>query len=164
MAKPRDIPGFAESGSYREAAGRVVQVRTEEVFGFREGVLDVGDIERVHDMRVATRRLRAAMEIFAPCFPKKEHARLLKEVKALADALGERRDRDVAIAAMERAAEQLTAADRPGIAHLTAQLREEQAGANGVVERALEKIEADGLRERLLALAAEALPAEGLTG
>jgi len=162
MAKAREIPGFAESSSYREAAARAVQVRTEEVFGFREGVLDVSDIDRVHDMRVATRRLRAAMEIFAPCFPKKEHGRLLKEVKALADALGERRDRDVAIVAMETAAEQMTAADRPGIAHLTAQLREEQTRANGVVEQALEKVDADGLRERLLALAAEVLPAEGV--
>jgi len=162
MAKAREIPGFAESGSYREAAARAVQVRTEEVFAFREGVLDVSDIDRVHDMRVATRRLRAAMEIFAPCFPKKEHGRLLKEVKALADALGERRDRDVAIVAMETAAEQMTAADRPGIAHLIAQLREEQTLANRVVEQALEKVDADGLRERLLALAAEVLPAEGV--
>ena len=162
MAKPRDIPGFAESGSFREAAARAVQVRTEEVFAFREGVLDVSDIDRVHDMRVATRRLRAAMEIFAPCFPKKEHGRLLKEVKALADALGERRDRDVAIVAMEQASEQMTAADRPGIAHLTTRLREEQTRANGVVEQALEKVDADGFQEPLLALAAEMLPAEGV--
>ena len=40
-----------------------------------EGVLDTGDIERVHDMRVATRRLRAALEIFEPCFPAKPYAR-----------------------------------------------------------------------------------------
>ena len=35
-------------------------------------VLDVSDIERVHDMRVATRRLRAALEVFRPCFPRAE--------------------------------------------------------------------------------------------
>ena len=48
-------------------------------------------------MRVATRRLRAAIEVFWPCFPPKQGKRILAEVKALADALGERRDRDVAI-------------------------------------------------------------------
>ncbi len=48
-------------------------------------------------MRVATRRLRAALEVFEPCFPRKRFARHLKRVKALADALGERRDRDVEI-------------------------------------------------------------------
>ena len=99
MAKARTVPGFAESASFRETAARVVEVRTEEVFEHAEHVLDLTDIERVHDMRVATRRLRAALEIFAVCFPRREHRRLLKEVKSLADALGERRDRDVAMAA-----------------------------------------------------------------
>ena len=67
----------------------------------RSGVLDVDDIERVHDMRVATRRLRAALEIFGPCFPRQELKAALRQVKELADALGERRDRDVAIATLE---------------------------------------------------------------
>ena len=53
-------------------------------------------------MRVATRRLRAALEVFEPCFPRKRHRKALKRVKALADALGERRDRDVAIEFLER--------------------------------------------------------------
>ncbi len=52
-------------------------------------------------MRVATRRLRAAMEVFEPCFPRKRYRKALKRVKALADALGERRDRDVAIEFLE---------------------------------------------------------------
>ncbi len=50
-----------------------VDVRAEEVFEHAEGVLDMTDIERVHDMRVATRRLRAVMEIFEPAFPKQQH-------------------------------------------------------------------------------------------
>ena len=162
MAKAREIPSFAESHSFREAAARTVGVRTEEVFAFRGGVLDISDIERVHDMRVATRRLRAAMEICAPCFPKKEHRRLLKEVKALADALGERRDRDVAIAALEQAGEEMPAADRPGLDYLIAQLREEQARANEVVAAALTKVDSDDLRTRLLGLAAGAMPAKGV--
>ena len=64
-------------------------------------MLDTGDIERLHDMRVATRRLRAALEIFGPCFPHKRIEAALRDVKALADALEERRDRDVTIAALE---------------------------------------------------------------
>ena len=51
-------------------------------------------------MRVASRRLRAALEVFEPCFPRKELQAACDEVKALADALGERRDRDVTIAAL----------------------------------------------------------------
>src|SRR3954470_4667572 len=124
MAKARDIPQLADAQTFRAAAAMAVQVRAEEVFDHAAGVLDTSDIERVHAMRVATRRLRAVMEIFAPAFPKKQHRALLKEVKALAGALGERRDRDVAIDAMTRIGAALTSDDRPGIDHLVAELRD----------------------------------------
>ena len=51
-------------------------------------------------MRVATRRLRAVLEIYAPCFPRDEFSVVLRDVKALADALGARRDPDVQLAAL----------------------------------------------------------------
>ncbi|MEA2374364.1 MAG: hypothetical protein QOD53_827 [Thermoleophilaceae bacterium] len=154
MARARDIPGFAQAGSFGDAAGRVVRVRAEEVFDHVEGVLDTADIERVHDMRVATRRLRAALEIFAPCFPRKEHHALLREVKRLADVLGKRRDPDVSVAALEALAAELTANERPGIRHLVAELRSEQAAANDLLGAELERVAAEGLRDRLLTLAA----------
>jgi CHAD domain-containing protein len=155
MAKARAIPGFAEAGSFGAAAATAVEVRAEEVFEHRDGVLDTRDIERVHDMRVATRRLRAALEIFAVCFPRKQHRALLREVKALADALGERRDRDVAIAALDATARALTATERPGLRQLADDLRAEQAEANEALGRKLDEIDAADLRGRLLALAAE---------
>src|SRR5947209_5411395 len=92
MARARKIPGLDDSASFGQAAASAVQVRSEEIFSFADGVLDTSNPERVHDMRVATRRLRAALEIFADCFPKSEHRALLREVKLLADALGERGD------------------------------------------------------------------------
>ena len=154
MAKARDIPELAQASSFREAAWMAVDVRAEEVFDHAEGVLDTTDIERVHAMRVATRRLRAVMEIFAPAFPKQQHKAALKEVKALADALGERRDRDVAIEAMTRIGAALTADDRRGIDHLIGELRAEQQHANQTLAAALQMIEEDDLRGRLRALAA----------
>jgi CHAD domain-containing protein len=157
MAKARDIPGFEDAASFREAAAVVIDVRAEEVFDHAAGVLDTSDIERVHAMRVATRRLRAVMEIFAPAFPKKQHRALLKEVKALADALGERRDRDVAIEAMTRIGAALTAEDRRGIEHLVGELRDEQGGANAGLAEMLQTIESNDLRGRLRALAAAAV-------
>jgi CHAD domain-containing protein len=156
MAKARPIPGFAEASTFGAAAAMAVEVRAEEVFEHREGVLDTNAIENVHDMRVATRRLRAALEIFAVCFPKKDHRRLLREVKALADVLGERRDRDVAIASLDATAGALTATERPGLKQLTRDLGAEQAAANEALERKLEEVDATDLRGRLLALAAEA--------
>jgi CHAD domain-containing protein len=160
MAKARDIPGLGDAESFRDAAAMAVEVRAEEVFEHAAGVLDTSDIERVHAMRVATRRLRAVMEIFEPAFPRKQHKAALREVKALAGALGERRDRDVAIEAMTRIGEALTSEDRLGIDHLVTDLRDEQRTANQVLARALEEIEADDLRGRLRALAAGARVAQ----
>ena len=156
MAKARDIPGIAHDATFREAAASAVEVRAEEVFSFRDRALDRTDIEGVHDMRVATRRLRAVMEIFAVCFPAKQHKRALREVKNLADVLGERRDPDVMIDGLEGVARKLASADRAGIRHLEETLREQQAGANERLAELLDQIERDRLRERLLALAAEA--------
>jgi CHAD domain-containing protein len=130
VAKAKPIPDLTAEQPYAEAAARIVSVRGAELAEQAQGVLDTGDIERVHDMRVATRRLRAALEIFEPCFPAKAYEGTLTEVKRLADALGERRDRDVAIATLHGFNDQMAAPDRRGIASLIEQLRGEQETAN----------------------------------
>jgi CHAD domain-containing protein len=130
MARARPISGLAADTEFTVAAARIVAVRAAEVAEHSRDVLDVSDIERVHDMRVATRRLRAALEVFEACFPKKPHRVALREVKALADALGERRDRDVTIALFENLGTAMPAPDRAGVASLVEQLRAEQAAAN----------------------------------
>ncbi len=157
MAKAADIDVTPEE-PYAVAGARIVRVRTQELFSHGEGVLDTEDIERVHDMRVASRRLRAVLEIFAPCFPRAEFKSALRDVKQLADALGERRDPDVHIAAMRSFAAAVTAAQRPGVERLAERQRERQAEGNRVLAEALEDVEATGLRGRLLALADAAEP------
>jgi CHAD domain-containing protein len=138
---------------YAAAAARIVRVRTEELFGHAENVLDTEDIERVHDMRVATRRLRAVLEIFAPCFPPGGYKGALRDVKALADALGERRDPDVHVAALEAFAAAVPAADRPGVQELIARQRARQTAGNAVLASALEQVKRSDLQVRLNALA-----------
>ena len=86
MAKQSDIQVDAFE-PFAVAAARIVRRRADELFENEEGVLDTSDIERVHDMRVASRRLRAVLEIFAPCFPQGDYKTVLRDVKALADAL-----------------------------------------------------------------------------
>jgi CHAD domain-containing protein len=130
VAKAKQIPDLTAELPYAEAAAKIVSVRGAELVGEAPGVLDTGDIERVHDMRVATRRLRAALEIFEPCFPPKAYDQALTEVKRLADALGERRDRDVAIASLHGFNDQMAAPGRRGVASLIEQLRSEQEQAN----------------------------------
>lgn len=128
-------------------------MRSEEVFAHSEGVLDIDDIEALHDMRVATRRLRAALEVFAPCFPAKRRRKALKRVKRLADALGERRDRDVAIEFLAGFAAEAPEADRAALEALIERLRGEQRRANDDLAPFLAAKRLEKLRRRLRKLA-----------
>lgn len=129
MARAREVELNCEA-PFGLAARRVVKVRAKEVFEQADGVLNLDDVERVHDMRVATRRLRAALEIFAVCFPSKQHRKALKRVKALADALGERRDLDVEIELLQGFAEDAADQDRGALLALIEGLRVRQRQAN----------------------------------
>lgn len=151
MARARQVELDCEE-PFARAAARVVEARAAEVFEHSRGVLDLERPERVHDMRVATRRLRAAMEVFAPCFPRKRYRRALKDVKALADALGARRDRDVEIGLLERLADGVEPADRDAVAVMVAGLGEERARAVAALAPFVAEDRLAKLRRRLAKL------------
>ncbi len=66
------------------------------------GVKEAQDIEYIHRMRVASRRLRAALPLFRPCFPEKQFLNWMKEITRVTRALGEARDADVQIAFLRK--------------------------------------------------------------
>lgn len=164
MAKARDIPGLHAQMPFAQAAAATVAVRAEELFEQSENVLDMGDIERVHDMRVASRRLRAVLEIYAPCFPAREFKPLLREVKALADALGARRDPDVLLDQLAKLEGSLPKANAPGVDAFAAPIHAEQQQGNEILAAALDHAEHTDLRGRLRLLAARAVAAEEVEG
>jgi CHAD domain-containing protein len=135
--------------AYGEAAATIVGQRSDAVFALREGVLDIADIERVHRMRVATRRLRAALEVFGPALDARRGRRALAEVKALADALGERRDRDVQLERLARLSEHTGGAEHHAVELLAQELRAEQLQANRILHEALRHAKRSRLRRRL---------------
>ena len=144
MAKAREIPLDGDE-PFAAAAARVVAVRTEEVFEHLDGVLETADIERVHAARVATRRLRAVLEIFESCFERIAYKDVLRDVKRLADALGERRDPDVHLEAF---------AGRDDVEPLLAHLRARQAAGNEHLAAELRRVEETDLAGRLRELVA----------
>ena len=101
MAKAKEIIGLDCAASALEWAAEVLRARFDEVVNLRGAALDFSDIEGVHSMRVATRRLRSALRDFMPLMDKRPPKQVRKELKQLADALGAVRDQDVAIVALE---------------------------------------------------------------
>jgi len=158
VARAREVPGFDCDEPFAAAAARVVRVRAAEVFDNAEGVLDLGAISRLHDMRVATRRLRAALEVFEPCFPRKRYRSALKRVKRLADALGERRDLDVEIEFLTEFATGAPAADQEALRARIERLRRHQRRVNEELAPRLRAQRLRKLERRLSKLAARAAP------
>ncbi len=101
MAKAKEITGIDCAADALEWAATVLRVRFDEVVERRGAALDFSDIEGVHQMRVATRRLRSALRDFLPLVKKRPLQSVRKKLKKIADALGAVRDQDVAILALE---------------------------------------------------------------
>ena len=101
MAKAKRIKGIKCKSVASEGIKLVLLTRFHELAGFQEAALNWTDPEGVHSMRVASRRLRSALRDFMPYLRKRPLASVLKQLRSIADALGEVRDQDVAIAALE---------------------------------------------------------------
>jgi CHAD domain-containing protein len=102
MAKAKVITGIDCDTAAAEGIAPVLISRLGEMCELRASAVDWSDPKGVHDMRVASRRLRSALSDFMPYLRKRGLASTLKEIKTIADALGEVRDQDVAIAALEK--------------------------------------------------------------
>ncbi|MCX6593331.1 MAG: CHAD domain-containing protein [Acidobacteria bacterium] len=88
----------------RQAADRLRRVIAEV-----EQTLRSPDEEAVHQLRVSSRRLRAALDIFRPYFAPPERAQVKQEIRALFAVAGEVRNRDIACGLLAQDAPQTTA-------------------------------------------------------
>lgn len=104
MAKAKEISGLDYGAGAGDGVRLILRSRFEEMRSFRDAALDWSDIEGVHDMRVASRRLRSALRDFKPYLRERKFRRSNKALKNIADALGAVRDQDVAILALEQLA------------------------------------------------------------
>jgi CHAD domain-containing protein len=116
-----------------------------------EGVRAGEDIEYLHRMRVASRRLRAALPVFASCFPSRKYARWLTDIRRITRVLGDARDADVQIAALKKYRRQLLKKDKnvpggkkpgddalmEGIGYLVSRTRVRRAGYQKEIMSAL---------------------------
>lgn len=86
---------LAPDGPVRAAAEAVSQACLRDVLAGLEGFEPDGDVETVHQGRVALRRLRAALTLFKPVLEDETFPRVRAELKRMSDLLGAARDLDV---------------------------------------------------------------------
>jgi CHAD domain-containing protein len=79
------------------AARVLLYERGDDFFRLRDRVLETFDPEDIHDLRVASRRLREGLALFAPCYLTVDITFLVKKLKKVTRLLGEIRNTDEAI-------------------------------------------------------------------
>lgn len=100
MANPKRINHLRPDLRWASAAESILASRVIEVFSHERGVREGVDPEAVHDMRVALRRLQAALRLFRACYPPKRLRRYRLRLRRLLQALGAVRDQDIIIDAL----------------------------------------------------------------
>ena len=94
--KARKVTGLEPAGTLADNAQRIVSVRLDELCSFVPRAFDPAQVEALHDMRFAAKRLRYVLEVTGPCFgPYAREAG--RTAKQLQDLLGEIHDCDVLV-------------------------------------------------------------------
>jgi CHAD domain-containing protein len=130
-------------------AGRLLTLRTRELFRVYPKAL-VGDVEAVHDVRVAARRLRIALALLADRPGGRRARRAQRTLRDLAATAGRGRDLDVGIAILRSQ----PAAVGEGHEKLLRALKASRARARVATRDALLDLDVARLRRDLRACAA----------
>lgn len=139
MSKAKEIEGLNCQGSAAGEIRLVLRARLEEMCQLRTAALDWSDVEGVHDMRVASRRLRGALRDFKPYLRQRQLRTAADDLKLVADALGAVRDQDVAIMALEELQDDAPEETSNGITELVDERRAEREAARVALTTTIEE-------------------------
>ena len=117
--KARKVRGLDPAGPLGDNAQRIVAVRLDELCSFVPRALDPAQVEALHDMRIAAKRLRYVLEVTGPCFGPYA-AQALKKTKDLQDLVGEIHDCDVLVPQILMLIGELRNADVADVVHRSA--------------------------------------------
>ncbi len=131
---------------FDQAMAGLIHERWHDVWKAIPVAIEGADPEGVHDVRVASRRLRAAMDVAVDAFPASWYRPLHKVAKRITSELGEVRDRDVQIEYLTLARERADPGDRTGIDRLISRLTAERDAARVHMLAFLEDLESRGTR------------------
>lgn len=116
MNKRFVIPGVDAGTPLGEAATALLLAKAEPLFDLEEAARGGADMDAVHDMRVASRRLREALRLVRPLYPDKAFRKWYRRIRRITRALGPVRDSDVFIDAFSRMSGKVGADGRRAIA------------------------------------------------
>lgn len=114
MAKALPLFAVNPEGALAENAPLMLHIRLEELYHFAPYISDPCNVEELHNMRIAAKRLRYTLEVFAVCFESKAYNEIYNPAKEIQERIGDIHDCDVRVPLMEKFLEK-HAANRPEI-------------------------------------------------
>jgi len=131
--------------SYKLLAARYLRKQAKQLRARLDGIRRADDIEDVHQARVASRRLRAAIALFRGCFGRKKMKRWRKQIERVTDQLGAARDKDVHSEYLCHLMAQAPPQAYPGVARLLVHVEKQRARLQDRVVSAVDRLERSGV-------------------
>lgn len=140
LRPPGKTPGVVREDLFAEAGRKILRFHFAKMLAREEGTRDGSDPEDLHDMRVATRRMRAAWRVFGSAFRQGRARRMSGHLRIVATRLGAVRDMDVLIDGLKSYAATVPQADREGVGPLIAAWEIERDDARILLVRDLDSV------------------------
>ena len=129
--------------SYQLLACRYIRGQIKALNRRLRGTRFARDIEHVHQARVASRRLRTALGMFADCFPPAKVGKWRKQIRQLTRRLGAARDTDVQIVFLKKFISETPATLkklRPGLRRALLRLKQRRQSIQPKVVKVLDRL------------------------
>lgn len=139
--------------SARTWAAYYIEEKFNIMWGYRESVSNEHDPEIIHDMRVASRRLRSALTDFRSCIPKPVYKNIFCATKKLTEHLGRVRDMDILDEHISAMADASVPARTAAVRFLAELTSERRTKAKNDLEEFLRQLELDHYPQEILSLA-----------
>jgi len=147
--------------TFVQAGQRMLRGRAEKLLDWRDEVLRNEDIEAVHKMRVATRRLRATLDAFETCCEPKQFKKVYRRIKKMADLLGSARDTDVMLQGLRAELERVPDEEVAGVQWLIHRLEAYRQQKQQELEDFFRGMDEKDLRKQVAACIQEGETSDG---
>ncbi len=151
---PEEEP-FVQSGR------RLLLERTKKMLVWPKEVVKHEDVEAVHKMRVAIRRLRATLDGYESCCDPKIYRKVYRQIKRAADILGAARDTDVMLLNLQAQLEGVKSEERAGIQWIIERLEAFRETKQQELESFLQMLDEVALKKQIEACIPEGVTSHG---
>jgi CHAD domain-containing protein len=132
------------------AARVLLYERGDGLFRYMDKALETSDVEDIHDLRVASRRLREGLACFAPCYPPADVKRLARKTRQITRLPGDIRNADEALIFWGSLTDRLDENVRFELEQLIGTLRESRKKLLRKLNNGLRKLSHPSLRDQYL--------------